>query len=323
MGTMRPMLACEATQDRLEKLLRETYLFASPKLDGIRAIVWDGKLVSRSLKPIKNHHIRTALSTHRLEGVDGELIVGVPNDISTTFNTTTSGVMSEAGVPDFKWYIFDAIFGHHVAYTERLDYLDAVKDVHPSIVILPQRRICSIEELTAFEQQALSDGFEGLIVRDPRSPYKFGRSTLTQGWMLKVKRFKDSEAVVIGFEPLYRNNNEAVLDNLGLQKRSSHLANMEADEMLGALIVRDIHTGWQFNIGSGFDVSTREDIWKRREMFLGKLVKYKYQEYGTRDKPRTPVFIGFRDPIDINTDRLWDRAELAGLNFSAGGGNGV
>ena len=49
---MRPMLASTPTQDVLEKHLSKTYLLASAKIDGIRAITTENGLNARSLKPI-------------------------------------------------------------------------------------------------------------------------------------------------------------------------------------------------------------------------------------------------------------------------------
>lgn len=59
---MKPILAGEVTDP--EKIKFPVY--ASPKYDGIRALVVDGLLVSRTLKPIPNHYIRSMLSTPAL-----------------------------------------------------------------------------------------------------------------------------------------------------------------------------------------------------------------------------------------------------------------
>jgi len=55
-------------------------LLASPKLDGIRAIVRNGQVLGRSLKPLPNKLIQRMLGREDLEGLDGELIVGNPQD---------------------------------------------------------------------------------------------------------------------------------------------------------------------------------------------------------------------------------------------------
>jgi len=77
-----------------------------------------------------------------------------------------------------------------------------------SIVIkLLPRVINSAEELDAFEAACLRDGFEGVMLRSPSGRYKFGRSTLKENLLLKLKRFEDAEAQIIGFEELSHNAN--------------------------------------------------------------------------------------------------------------------
>ncbi|ORZ29942.1 hypothetical protein BCR44DRAFT_1465456 [Catenaria anguillulae PL171] len=89
------------------------------------------------------------------------------------------------------------------------------------IVKLCPKLVNSAGELAKFEKECLEKGFEGVIVRSPDSPYKCGRSTLKQQWMLKVKQFVDDEAEVVGFEELLHNNNESSVDERGYLKRSS------------------------------------------------------------------------------------------------------
>ena len=96
----RPMLADTATD--ISKL--KFPLLVSPKLDGIRAIVIDGILMSRSLKPIPNRYVQNLFS--RLpNGTDGELILGNPTE--DPYRATVSAVMSEDGKPDVYFYVFD------------------------------------------------------------------------------------------------------------------------------------------------------------------------------------------------------------------------
>jgi hypothetical protein len=71
-------------------------VLASPKIDGIRAIIGNGAALSRSLKPIRNLFVQSVLGRAEFQGLDGELVVGDPNDPNCMQNTT-SGVMREAG----------------------------------------------------------------------------------------------------------------------------------------------------------------------------------------------------------------------------------
>ena len=87
-------------------------LIGSPKLDGIRCVMKDSFAKSRSMKPIKNIHTRSLLERHGelLRDVDGELMVG------DLFNSTTSGINTILGTPDFKYHIFVVCFETHEAY---------------------------------------------------------------------------------------------------------------------------------------------------------------------------------------------------------------
>jgi DNA ligase-1 len=91
------------------------------------------------------------------------------------------------------------------------------------------------------------------------------------------------------------NDNEKTVDALGRAKRSSHKANKHADGTLGALHVVDVRSGVHFDLRTGFDDSLRAEIWANRKRYLGKLVKYKYFPSGSKEKPRFPVFLGFRE----------------------------
>jgi len=149
----------------------------------------------------------------------------------------------------------------------------------------------------SMHEAMVAQGHEGLILRDPEGLYKQGRSTPAEQGMIKVKMFSDSEAVVLNVVELMHNDNEATTSEIGLTKRSSHKANKRHSGMMGALQVRDIHTGVEFEIGTGFTEADRRELWVAPP--IGNLVKYKYFAYGVKDKPRHPVFLGFRSPIDL------------------------
>src|SRR3990167_8829694 len=89
-AVMKPMLAATATVGEIQTLLTKGPLIATPKLDGIRCLIKDGRLYSRSLKPIPNQFIRATLEDRpELNGLDGELMIGAPGD-PAQFQLTTS-----------------------------------------------------------------------------------------------------------------------------------------------------------------------------------------------------------------------------------------
>lgn len=297
---MKPMLAVEPGGQAIRYPV-----FASVKLDGIRACVVDGKLLSRSLKPIPNHFTQVKFGKDELNGLDGELCVG-PLYAKDLMQRTTSGVMCSGGVPDVKFQVFDYWTDAELSYNSRLEILtqgfklNSFSSRNRHVELLEQKIVHDPDELLAFEETALEQGYEGLILRSPMGRYKYGRSTAREQYLLKIKRFADSEAVVIGFEERMHNANEATLDERGYTKRSSHQENLVPMNTLGALKVKDLLTGIEFSIGTGFDDAKRAEIWSSRDYQLGRTVTYKhFKASGVKIAPRFPVFKAFRDVRDV------------------------
>ena len=271
---------------------------ATYKLDGIRSLGSDSGMVSRTFKPIANKHISEILSGIVPAGMDGEIMAG------SNFQEVTHAVMSQTGAPDFIYNIFDYVKdGCSKPYLARLDDLKTWYDNYgsqfPFIKILIPVIIHNESELLDFEEEALDAGYEGVILRSLDSPYKNGRSTMKEGYLLKLKRFLDSEAVILGFEELMNNNNVATKDAFGRSERSSHKANLSNAGTLGALVVEDVNTKQQFKIGTGFDANLRAEIWQNQSKYLGELAKYKYFPVSVKDAPRHPVFLGIRSKEDM------------------------
>lgn len=292
---MRPMLAAKAKVPGIQ-----FPVIASPKLDGVRALIIDGVVMSRSLKPIPNEHVQKTFGKKTLNGLDGELIVGSPT-AEDVYRVTTSGVMSRDGKPDVRLFVFDDLKkGPEPPFKKRLAELSGrIKRLPSCVELLEQHWVEALPDLRELESRVLAAGYEGLILRGPDAPYKYGRSTMREQGMLKLKTFLDAEALVIGVEELMHNANEATLNELGLTKRSTHKANKVPRNMLGALTVRDPKTKVEFSIGTGFTEEMRKQYWAKRKSLVGKVVKYKYFPGGVKDAPRFPVFLGFRHPIDM------------------------
>lgn len=290
--TFKPMLASPADLDNLK-----FPIYASPKLDGIRASVVGGRLLSRTLKEIPNRHI-FGMFDSGYEGFDGELIVG-PTTSPTCYRDTVSGVMSFTGVPAFKWFVFD-LWNIEQCFRYRKKILEqhaGDPKAHNRIEFMSHISLNNREELDAYEAEQVGLGHEGIMLADPNARYKFGRATTKGGELLKVKRFTDSEAVVIGIEEEMFNGNEAETNELGRTKRSTAKAGLVGKGTMGALIVRDVKTGVEFNIGTGFTAEDRAWWWQYRGG-MGKnpslTVKYKSFPIGIKSKPRHPVFLGLR-----------------------------
>jgi len=292
----KPLLACNVD---LTKLRYPVY--ASPKLDGIRCIVIDGKPMSRSMKIIPNRYIQEQFTKYSdiLEGLDGELIVGSPT-AKNVYNASVSGVMSQDGEPEFTFHVFDRVSKPDDSFEYRLISVESMIMSYPEFVkLVKQIRITNEQELNAFESEVLSQGYEGCMLRDPNGRYKQGRSTVNEGILLKLKRFDDSEATIVGFDERLHNGNEAKINELGHTERSSHKENMIGRGDLGALVVKCNKYPEEFRIGTGFDDATRALIWASRDEWLGKLIKFKHQLCGELNAPRFPVYINVRHEDDL------------------------
>ena len=273
----------------------------SPKLDGIRAVVQNGIICSRNLKPIKNHFIRNILSSPVLEGLDGELIVGnaTADDV---FRTSSSGVMSEEGEPDFMFCIFDKYHPNY-KFVDRLDMASEVVDRFGKeyLCVVPHYHVADEEDLLSRETSFLDVGYEGMMLRCPDGVYKQGRASPTEQTLLKVKRFSDAEAVVVGYVEERTNTHlDKVEDINGEFSRPTTKDSFIGKDALGKLLVRDLKTGAEFGVGGGFTRDEREHLWKIRIALPGKIIKYKHFDIGVKTAPRFPTFIGFRDPADMS-----------------------
>ncbi len=288
----KPMLAGggKSVQRILDSL--KFPLLGSTKLDGIRGFNSSGTMYSRNLLPFGNKSIQEAYSSYT--DFDGEFITGEATD-PKVFSHTSSVVMShDKTLEDTKFWAFDWRGDNKMPYFRRLENLAKDERVH----VVQQVLLTSIDDVLAMEKDALSKGFEGLILRNPDSPYKVGRSTLREGHLIKLKRFVDDEAVIVGFKERMHNDNEKTLFRNGEASRSSHQAGLVGLNTLGSFVC--LWHGLELLVGTGFDNELAAEVWANRDKYLGRSIKFKYFPIGVKDLPRHPVFLGFRSANDMS-----------------------
>ena len=292
----KPMLAVAADFTKIQYPV-----YASPKLDGIRCLNIDGVPKTRTLKDIPNRHVAGLLTGAVLSGLDGELIVGDPTS-KTVYRDTVSEIMAYDKVPTFTFYVFDMhnVVGGYGTRSEELAATVLSLSEYPYIKLLESVEIRTEEGLLTYETICVEQGYEGIIVRaNLDAHYKFGRSTVNEGSLLKVKRFSDFESEIIGFQEEMFNGNEATTNELGRTKRSTARAGLSGKDTLGAFLVRDVETGVEFAVGTGLTATERQIYWNTKDSLIGHIIKYKCFEVGRKIAPRHPVFIGFRSKLDL------------------------
>ena len=279
-------------------------LLASTKLDGIRCMAQDG-LKSRTLKPITNKFLQERFKGLPF-GVDGELVQGLKQD-NETFKRT-SRIVAKADRPlDFfgdtvRLRVFDK-FDPSLVFSHRLESaIEACKGFEFAVPV-PHEVIANVSDLEMFETQSLEAGYEGVMLRDIFGPYKQGRATLNQGWLLKVKRFEDAEATVIEAYEENENQNEEFTNELGRTARSSCKAGKVGKSQLGGFRcvgLNGTYAGVEFDVSSSaINHDDRKELWATRDDQRGKILVYKFFPKGSDTKPRHPIFKSFRSVEDL------------------------
>lgn len=311
---IKPMLASDWDGD-FEKL--RFPVVVQPKIDGVRACHLTGSFTGRSLKRFKNHYTNDVFDNPLFNGFDGEL--ACQSEMHPNLcRITTSAVNSIEGEPYALWWLFDYVNGETIQfpYHRRMSYLllhvqELKRHGVPfseRLMVMPDILAKNADEVQeAIEHHALV-GFEGSILRDPEGMYKFGRSTLREQGLLRVKQFIDGEAVVEGINEGRHNGNEATINELGHTSRSSHEANMVPNGMLGtidAVAVSDIKDaqgevivsrGQEVRISAGnMPHADRRRYFLHQSELLGKTVRFKFFPKGIKDKPRFPTFVAVLD----------------------------
>jgi len=137
------------------------------------------------------------------------------------------------------------------------DYLSSYPNPH--IHIIEQRFCHGQQHLQTWLQQLVSQGAEGIVVRNPDAPYQTGRSAES----LKVKPYMDTECTVSGYKP-------------GKGKLAGKT---------GAIFCR-MKDGRIITIGSGLNREQRN-----APPALGRIITFKYYGLTSKGKPRHPVFL--------------------------------
>lgn len=227
----------------------------SEKLDGVRAY-WDGKkLLSRSGKIINAP--KYFIKDYPPFALDGELW-SKRGDFENISSIVRDKVPSEQW-RQIKHYIFEVPDAKGDLY-ERLEKVKPYKN--SSIKIIPQIKIKNKTHLQAFLKEIEKNRGEGVVVRDPNTPYINKRTNKA----LKVKTFLDAECVVIGY-------------TMGKGKYKNLVGSLKCE----------LPNKVRFKIGSGLS-----DEERKKPPKIGDIVTFKYKELTKYGKPRFPIFLRVR-----------------------------
>jgi DNA ligase-1 len=269
-----------------------------PKLDGVRCLTvvnYSARTVvqyTRNGKVLENFsHITDSLLTHiddlgRSYVLDGEVISSSFQDLMKQVHRKDDVKASDA-----RLMLFDIIplsefqaGKSTLGQRRRTNLLKSFKptfDKCGNIEVVPQTEV-NLDEMVGevqfkqFNKDAIEQGFEGIMIKDPNAVYECKRST---SW-LKQKPFIEVSLTVVGIE-------EGTGRNLG---------------KLGALICEGEDDGKKImvNVGSGFTDDQRADYWTGKEAMVGQIVEVRAdaatisQDSADTYSLRFPRFLRFR-----------------------------
>ena len=264
--------------------------YASPKLDGFRCMVQGGKLVTRNGLLVRNTELQLRYGRPEYEGLDGELCDGkvATHDVFNRSSKVVNNTNADASKTTLCVIGFNS--GYEDTFKQRWTMLkDGYRgfEKYGGVMLINQTLIKTVDALKAYVAKNEALGYEGtMIVRAdlgpyPQKPGKENRSTLKEGYLLRLKRFEYAEARLVAVHPLEHNGNTEVT---GAGRKSSKKAGMTVDTArVGSATLRDVKTGVEFNTTIGAE---KLRSWKGWPTALGKSFRYRYQAVGTKDKPR-------------------------------------
>jgi len=189
---------------------------------------------------------------------------------------------------------------YKLAEQNRLEEAERISKTVPRVSLVEHEWLEDMTVVSRYLAERELEGYEGAMLRNPNGFYKQGRATMKPAIygqeLVKVKSFVDAEATIVAVHELLRNTNEQTRDERGLAKRSNKAEGMTPAGTLGSIECES--NSIRFGVGSGYSQELRDSLWKQRKSLIGKKLKYKYFDGGSKERPRFPVFVGIRDPRD-------------------------
>jgi len=235
----------------------------------------DGKYVDRSLNA---PHI-TSIEFPNMEGtvLDGEIIAADFLATNSIMNSSPErSIEKQEKLGKLNFFVFDVLMVcgrdvRNLPYHARRTILEDIVNRfnHPQIKIVQAVK----GDLQSFFQSVVSEGGEGIVVKNIHSPYGIG-------WA-KVKKAFDVSCIISGFKE-------------GKGKYSAG--------QVGSIALSVYQSGRLVEVGfaSGFNENLRRQISASPQTFLGRVVDVFAQEMQS-SRLRHPTFHRLRDDIDPTT----------------------
>jgi ATP-dependent DNA ligase len=126
----------------------------------------------------------------------------------------------EEVLAELKFYCFDSIENENndIPFIQRHEFATLCMMRFPDIAFpVEQVFVNNTDEVEKYFEKVLEEGFEGLIIRNAKSPYKYGRTRISENNSYKLKPWVTEDAKIIGFVQATKVNEDAekTITNLG------------------------------------------------------------------------------------------------------------
>jgi DNA ligase-1 len=264
-----PTFTCQLAQDSTDRPAKMKGIKRlEVKLDGVRvlAVVQGASvtLYSRNGKPFENFpHVAEAIAANRksIGAFDGRYVLD-GEIVGASFQQLMRQAQRKTGsdTTDMVYHVFDIIpldsfqEGHYNAQQhKRLDILAGSRARFDETDCLRLMDGIDVDLDTAeghdvmnrYAQDAVKNGFEGIMIKDLSAPYECKRSSFWMKWKPTIT----VDLTIVGFE-------EGTGRNAG---------------RLGAIIYEgvDNERNIRVNVGTGYSDSDRDEFWAARDQLLG------------------------------------------------------
>jgi len=236
--------------------------FVQPKLDGIRCIYRDGKLMSRTGKVFP--HMTHILEQIQKQGTDLILDGELYND-NMSFQDISSviGKVNEKpdNIKDINYIIFDHMSSDD--YIKRLKDLEDMENLECRNIKIINTEICDNEaSVKKLHGKYTKQGYEGIMIRNFLGKYDVNKRSKN---LQKFKKFMDDEYKISGF-------------TRGTGK--------EKDAVIWTCITP---SGIEFNVRPKGTIKERENVLKEAEKYIGEMITVKFFNLTDDGVPRFPT----------------------------------
>lgn len=297
-GVVKPMLAKQADKVTKTTIFNKIWI-ASRKIDGLRCIIYlgdDGKLHTSSRGATNYDSAMFEILTHPaliklFKNNKGLMLDGECYHHGYTLQqinsiARTQNVAKDLEVLQFYWY---DIVDLNNSFKSRLAKMKSIaeelkeygseigwepdrvfKENELRIQFVPQVEVSGWDNMMKLHNEYVSEGWEGLVIRDPERPYKPNGRTND---MIKIKIYKDDCFKVVGKEAGLRGSEDMVF-------------------------IMEMSDGRTFKAKPFGDREQKEEYWINFDKkYKGHIGECKFFYYSDDGIPLQPAFKAFRDDL--------------------------